>query len=72
VSPPRRNAAVSPRRRTPVSSAGEDSFEDTRIAYAIVEALTHEQAVKMFAGHPHLGLRPGNSIDVLECPAPPA
>ena len=47
-------------------------FEDSKIAYAIVEATSHDQAVEMFATHPHLDLIPGNSIEVIECPAPPS
>ncbi|MCS5478478.1 hypothetical protein NYP18_02300 [Corynebacterium sp. YIM 101645] len=55
-----------------LTSTGADRFEDTKVAYAIVEAPSQEQALQMFATHPHLGLLPGNSIDVLECPSPPA
>jgi hypothetical protein len=45
-------------------------FEDSKTAYAIVEAASHDEAVEMFATHPHLGLAPGNSIEIIECPAP--
>lgn len=31
----------------------------------------HDDAVAIFAEHPHLQLASGNSIDVLECPGPP-
>ena len=48
------------------------AFEDAKIAYAIVEAASHDQAVQMFATHPHLDLAPGNSIEIIECPAPPS
>ncbi len=47
-------------------------FEDSKTGYAIVDAASHEQAVEMFATHPHLELLPGNSIEIIECPAPPA
>lgn len=46
-------------------------FEDSKTAYAIVNAASHDQAVQLFAAHPHLGLLQGNSIEILECPAPP-
>ncbi|WP_156738661.1 YciI family protein [Occultella aeris] len=48
-----------------------EPFEDSRTAYAIIDAASHDQAVEMFASHPHLGLAPGNSIEVIECPEPP-
>lgn len=41
------------------------------VAYAIVEADSHDAAVELFRGHPHLALLPGNSIEVLECPPVP-
>lgn len=47
-------------------------FEDSKTGYAIVDAASHEQAVEMFATHPHLGLISGNSIEIIECPAPPS
>ena len=79
-------------------------FEDSKTAYAIVEAASHHPAAEMFSTHPHLSLEspatkelgrqsilkdradstwrrrsglfsgvlvPGNSIEILECPAPP-
>jgi hypothetical protein len=48
-----------------VSAGGYQSPE------AVVEAASHEAAVEIFQSHPHLALVPGNSIDVIECPAPP-
>ncbi len=47
-------------------------FEDSKTGYAIVDAASHEQAVELFATHPHLSLIAGNSIEIIECPAPPA
>ncbi|WP_207632108.1 hypothetical protein [Occultella kanbiaonis] len=46
-------------------------FEDAKTAYAIIDAASHDRAVEIFATHPHLGLAAGNSIEVIECPAPP-
>lgn len=48
------------------------AFEDSKTGYAIVEAGSHDQAVRMFATHPHLELAEGNSIEIIECPAPPS
>ncbi|WP_444951469.1 hypothetical protein [Micromonospora ureilytica] len=55
-----------------VTARGVEDFTDALVAYAIVEAGSHDEAVQIFSGHPHLGLFAGNSIDVLECPAPPS
>lgn len=48
-----------------------EPFEDSKTAYAIVEAASHKEAVEFFSTHPHLSLLQGNSIEVIECPAPP-
>jgi hypothetical protein len=55
-----------------VTAHGVEDFTDTLTGYAIVEADSHDKAVEIFAGHPHLRLIAGNSIAVLECPLPPA
>jgi hypothetical protein len=49
-----------------------EDFTDAKIAYAVVEAESHDDAVQIFKDHPHLGLTPGNSIEVLQCPAIPS
>ncbi|KAB1114740.1 hypothetical protein [Micromonospora aurantiaca (nom. illeg.)] len=54
-----------------VTARGVEDFTDNLVAYAIVEAYSHDEAVRIFSGHPHLGLFAGNSIAVLECPPPP-
>jgi hypothetical protein len=51
-----------------VTAQGVKDFTDTMTGYTIVEADSHDEAVQIFAKHPHLGLFPGNSIAVLECP----
>lgn len=58
-------------RKKRVTSDGADDFVDSKTGYAIVEAGSHDAAVAIFAEHPHLRLASGNSIEVLECPAPP-
>lgn len=58
-------------RKKRVSAEGVVDFEDDRVSYCIVEADTHEAAVELLADHPHLGLHPGNAIEVLECPPVP-
>lgn len=52
---------------------GQDAWpvEDTRVAYMILSAPSHNAAVDIVRGHPHLALSDGNSIDVIECPDVP-
>ena len=59
-------------RKKRVTSQGVEDFTDPAVAYAIVEASSHEEAVRIFSEHPLLGLHPGNSIAVLECPPAPS
>jgi hypothetical protein len=54
-----------------VTTEGVEDFTDSKTGYAIVEASSHKEAVRMFSQHPHLGLIRGNTIDVLECPPVP-
>jgi hypothetical protein len=58
-------------RKKTVTAHGVEDFTDSKTAYAIVEAASHDDAVRIFAEHPHLALMQGNSIEVLECPAAP-
>ncbi|NYH40414.1 hypothetical protein HNR22_000141 [Micromonospora jinlongensis] len=55
-----------------VTARGVEDFTDALTGYTIVEAGSHDEAVQIFSGHPHLGLFAGNSIAVLECPSPPS
>lgn len=54
-----------------VTSEGVEDFTDSKTGYAIVVADSHDEAVRIFAEHPHLALAQGNPIDVLECPPVP-
>lgn len=51
-----------------VTAEGVKDYTDAMTAYTIVTADSHDEAVRIFAAHPHLGLFPGNAIAVLECP----
>jgi len=59
-------------RKVRLTAGAAEQFEDSKVAYALVDADSHDQAVEMFATHPHLELIPGNSIEIIECPAPPS
>ncbi|GGD06534.1 hypothetical protein [Nocardioides daphniae] len=56
-------------RKKVVTSTGAREFTDAKVGYALVEAPSHDEAVRIFSEHPHLTLHDGNSIEVLECPA---
>jgi len=51
-------------------------ISDTKNAVAgfvIVEAESHEAAAKLFEGHPHFSIFPGDSVEIMEClPVPGA
>lgn len=49
---------------------GPGGVSDTRndlVGYVVVEAPSHEAAAKMFEGHPHFSIFPGDSVEVMEC-----
>lgn len=52
-----------------LTSEGASDTRNTMTGYAIVEADSHEEAVKIFSTHPHLTLVSSNSIEVIECPS---
>ena len=35
--------------------------------YIVVQAESHEAAAKLFEGHPHFSIFPGDSVEVMEC-----
>ncbi|HEY0711569.1 MAG TPA: hypothetical protein VGF45_02780 [Polyangia bacterium] len=50
--------------------AGKDGVTDTKnnlTGYVIVRAESHEAAAKMFEGHPHFTVFPGDSVEIMEC-----
>jgi hypothetical protein len=56
---------------------GPDGVRDIKNAmagYVIVQAESHEAAAKLFEGHPHFSIFPGDSVEVMEIlpvPTPP-
>ncbi len=36
-------------------------------AWVVVEAESHEAAAKMFEGHPHFTMFPGEAVEIMEC-----
>jgi hypothetical protein len=48
------------------SPAGIADTSNNMTAYAIVEAESHEAAARMFDGHPHFSIFPGDSVEIME------
>jgi hypothetical protein len=49
--------------------ASPDGVSDTRNAvagYVVVQAESHEAAARMFEGHPHFTIFPGDSVEIME------
>ena len=50
--------------------ASKQGIADTRnniAAYVIVNAESHEAAVRLFENHPHFSIFPGDGVEVMEC-----
>ena len=55
--------------------AARDGIADTTnnvVAYAIVQAESHEAAAQLFANHPHFSIFPGDAVEIMECLPLPA
>ncbi len=50
-----------------VSAAGIGPAVNAICGYLVVEAETHEAAARLFEGHPHFGVFPGDWVDVMPC-----
>jgi hypothetical protein len=49
---------------------GKDGVTEIRnrmTGYIVVQADSHEAAAKLFEGHPHFSIFPGDSVEVMEC-----
>lgn len=56
-----------------VSGTGVQSARNNICGYVVVAAESHEAAAKLFEGHPHFSLFPGEAVEVMEClPVPSA
>jgi len=54
-------------RTTRVSAAGVADVRNAMTAWTVVRAESHEAAAKLFEGHPHYTIFPGDGIEVMEC-----
>jgi len=48
-----------------VSKRGTQSISNNLAGYVIVEAVSHEDAVKMFENHPHFAIFPGEGVEIM-------
>jgi hypothetical protein len=49
------------------SPQGVADSKNNLTAYTVVQAESHEVAAKLFEGHPHFMIFPGDSIEIMEC-----
>lgn len=53
---------------------GVGDIKNNLAGYVIVEAASHEAAARLFEGHPHFAVFPGESVEIMEIlpvPEPP-
>lgn len=49
-----------------IDQGGVSDIRNSIAAYTVVEADSHEAAAKMFEGHPHFAIFPGDGVEVME------
>lgn len=50
-----------------VSHAGTTDIRNNMSGFVVVRAETHEAAARMFEGHPHFTIFPGDGVEIMEC-----
>jgi hypothetical protein len=56
-----------------ISAAGVADAHNDLCGYIVVSAESHEAAARLFEGHPHFAIFPGEAVEVMEClPVPGA
>ena len=50
-----------------VDKQGVHPIRNAMSAWVVVQADSHEAAARMFEGHPHFTLFPGDGVEVMEC-----
>lgn len=46
---------------------GVTDIKNNLAGYVVVQAESHEAAARMFEGHPHFSIFPGDSVEIMEC-----
>ncbi|MBS0384873.1 MAG: hypothetical protein JSS00_05945 [Proteobacteria bacterium] len=49
-----------------ITSDGVSDIRNVMAAYVVVQADSHEAAARMFEGHPHFTIFPGDGVEVME------
>jgi len=49
------------------AAQGVSDTKNSVTGYVVVQAESHEAAAKMFEGHPHFTIFPGDSVEIMEC-----
>jgi hypothetical protein len=55
-----------------VSKEGIKDVRNAMTGYVILEAESHEAAARLFEGHPHFTIFPGQAVEIMECPPIPS
>lgn len=50
-----------------ISPDGIADVRNNMAGYTIVRAGSHEDAARLFAGHPHFTIFPGDAVEIMEC-----
>ena len=50
-----------------VDPSGIADTSNKLTAYVIVQAESHEEAARLFEGHPHFAIFPGEAVEIMEC-----
>ena len=50
-----------------VSERGIENISNNLAAYVIVQAESHDAAVRLFENHPHFMIFPGDAVEIMEC-----
>jgi hypothetical protein len=50
-----------------VDANGTSDARNAITGYVIIEAESHEAAARLFAGHPHFSIFPGEAVEIMEC-----
>ncbi len=50
-----------------ITSKGISEVRNELAAWTVVKAESHEAAAKLFEGHPHFTIFPGDAVEVMEC-----
>jgi hypothetical protein len=50
-----------------IAPDGVSDIKNAMVGYVIVQAESHDAAARMFLGHPHFSIFPGDSVEIMEC-----